>query len=77
MTTHIIDDGCQYTVELTLPGAERGRNNLTVYVVAKDFEQCHGIIRAQYPECVIHKINKTGNYWMKHVLIVDDVVFEP
>ena len=46
-----------------------------MYVVAKDFEQAHGIIRAQYPESVIHKINKTGNYWQKHVLIVDDAIF--
>ena len=74
---HIVDEGCQYTVELTLPAEPRGRNNLTVYVVAKDFEQAHGIIRAQYPESVIHKINKTGNYWQKHVLIVDDTISAP
>ena len=76
MAVHLIDDGAQYTIELTLPGGERGRNNLTVYVVAKTFEQAVAIIHGHYDDPVIHKVNKTGNYWIKHVLLVDDSVFE-
>ena len=76
MTLHRINDGNQYSAEVTVPlYQERTNQNVTIYLVASNFDQAHNLVRKEYPDCTIHKINKIGHYWMHHVLIVDDEVF--